>query len=706
MKQVLQNINTGETFIENVPVPTLEKNYVLIKNKFSVISPGTESMLIDFGKGNLVQKIFQQPDKAKEVFHKIKNDGLAATYDAVTSKLDTPIPLGYSSCGIVHSSESSYYQEGDRVISNGFHAEFVKVGQNLCAKIPEGVEDIDASFTVLGSIALQSIRLLNPSLGESVIVFGLGPIGNLACQILAANGCRVVGADINQSRCKELERLGFTTINPEDEECLIHYTNKYTNNNGFDGALISAKTSDSSLVNLTAKLSRKRGNIVLVGTAGLEIDRTIFYEKELTFQVSCSYGPGRYDKSYEHNGVDYPIGFVRWTEQRNFQSFLELLASKRINLDGLKGNIYNLDEAAAAYKSIESKLNLTAVLSYPSTSEIDRNVSVSMDKFFVNNTNENCTIGFLGSGNYASRVLAPQLKKSDCILKTIVSKNGLSSKLSAKKNGFEFASSSEDDVFSDSEINTVFIATRHNLHAQQVLRAIKAKKHIFVEKPLAINLEELEKIEEALCKDLQEPNSLLMVGFNRRFSPLIKKLKDDIDFLNQPFFINIDVNAGALPEEHWLKNPGVGGGRLIGEACHFIDLSRYIANSEIINSHVFSNKIDYQHDENFVINLSFKNGSMANIKYFACGNKGLPKENIQVICAGHQFNIVNFKKYQYFGSKNIKNKTLLFQDKGQKICLRKFIDSVTNGGTFPIPIKEIIEVSKVTIELSNELYNK
>lgn len=704
MKQLLQSLKTGDTFIEECPTPSVSSGSIRIQTTRSLISPGTEKMLVDFGKSSVFNKAKKQPEKVKQVFNKIHTDGVFATYDAVKSKLNEPIKMGYSNVGIIDkcASDIEEFKIGDRVVSNGPHSDHVVVGKNLCAHIPDNVSDEDASFTVVGSIALQGIRLLKPSIGEYIVIIGVGLIGLLAVQILKANGCKVLAVDYDQSKLDLAKNFGAEILNLSTDSSLNSYTLSKTNGYGADGVLICASTDSNDPIKDAAEISKKRGKIILVGVTGLEIDRGLFYEKELTFQVSCSYGPGRYDYNYESLGQDYPLGYVRWTEKRNFEAFLELLSSNAINVKPLISIKYNFKDATKAYSSLLENKNLIGVLLKYDFENIKKHDSVTLlKKSYIS---QKPVIGFIGSGNYASRVLIPNFKKNNAQLHSIVTSNGLSGTISARENNFSKSLTNFNEFISDKDLNTVIIATKHNSHADMVEKCLNLKKNVWVEKPLAISLEEHLRIKNLFLKN-SGPLPQLMVGFNRRFSPLVTKMHSLLTAINIPKSIIITVNAGTLPSDHWTQSIEVGGGRIIGEACHFIDLARYLVGKKIVETSVslFELKKNTSYKKDTVtFSLKFEDGSIATIHYFANGSSKFQKERIEAFCDGRVLQLNNFKNLKGFGWKNFKKISLLRQNKGQAESVKAFLNSITSGKSC-IPLDEIIEVSEKTLEIDNKL---
>jgi predicted dehydrogenase/threonine dehydrogenase-like Zn-dependent dehydrogenase len=709
MKQILQNLSNGQTILADVPCPSNKKGSLLIATQRSLVSSGTEKMLVDFGKANLVDKARKQPDKVKMVIDKVKNDGLLTTIDAVRSKLDQPLPLGYCNAGIVLESSVSNYSIGDRVISNGYHAEVVRVAEKLCAKIPDEVDDDSAAFTVIGAVGLQGLRLVNPTIGEIVVVSGLGLIGLMTVQMLIANGCHVLGIDYDSSRCKLAKQFGANVVDLSKGEDPIEMSKGLSKSRGVDAVIITASTESSELIHQAAQMCRKRARIVLVGVVGLNLRRDDFFKKEITFQVSASYGPGRYDPLYEEIGNDYPIGFVRWTEQRNFEAILDMMASGVLNVQPLISHRFSIEKALDAYEFLGDQASLGILLNY---SENSKN---ALSQKVINLTKDHKSfesgmpvIGFIGAGNYASRILIPAIKKTRADLHTLVTSGGISGVHHGSKAGFLKTTTDIDLVWNNSEINTVVIATRHNQHASQVISAIESGKNIFVEKPLALKLTELDMIDKAFIKaNKSRKNPLkLMIGFNRRFSPQIIKMKSLLDIKHEPKVIVITVNAGQIPSEHWTQDPVIGGGRIIGEGCHFIDLMRYLVGKKIVSHHATmigsSPHIDIRSDK-VSINLSFEDGSFGTIHYLSNGGKAFPKERVEVFCGDSALQMDNYRILKGFDWPNFSKMKSVRQDKGQISCSKAFVDSIKQGKASPISYDEIIECSRISIEVSESL---
>lgn len=705
MKQVLQNLGTGVMSLTDVPAPRAARGQLIIHTSTSLISAGTERMLVDFGKAGWIGKARQQPDKVRQVIDKIATDGLAATMETVRSKLDQPLALGYCNVGCIAElgPDVTGFAVGDRVASNGNHAEVVAVPRNLCARIPDGVSDEAAAFTVIGAIGLQGIRLADPKIGECVAVFGLGLIGLLTVQMLRAQGCRVLGIDVDPARLDLARSFGAEAANPlaENVEAAARI---FSRGAGVDAAIITAASKSNDIVAQAAHMSRKRGRIVLVGVVGLQLSRADFYEKELSFQVSCSYGPGRYDPNYETGGHDYPIGYVRWTEQRNFEAVLDLMASGAIDVAPLISHRFELaetDQAFALLTSGEASLGILLRYNGQDAGDLTRRV-VPIAEAGAAATNI-ATVSFLGSGLYAGRILVPAFKAAGAKLHRAVSGGGFSAVHLARKHGFAEAGTDEADSIVDPAIDTLVVATRHDAHARQVLAGLRAGKHVFCEKPLCLTLGQLAEIEaEAACRPAQK----LMVGFNRRFAPLTERASTLLGPLKGPKAFIMTVNAGAIPPEHWTQDPAVGGGRIIGEACHFIDLLRFLAGAPITSVH--AQALEQVGDrlpcvDNAAIQLGFADGSIGTIHYLANGDRRFPKERLEVFAAGRVLRLDNFRKLEAWGWNGFSVKRSWRQNKGQNGCAQAFIDSIRNGLSCPIALDEIVEVSRASIQAASVL---
>lgn len=706
MKQVIQNMKDGKTSTVDIPYPSISSNQIIIKTKTSLISSGTEKMLVDFGKSSYIGKAKQQPEKVKMVIDKLKTDGFSATYESVQSKLNQPLPLGYSNVGEVLEigSEVEDFKVGDIVISNGPHAEICKISKNLCAKVPAGVDIDSAAFVVLGSIALQGIRLATPTIGEKFVVMGAGLIGLLAVQILVANGCKVLALDFDSSRLKLAEEFGAETLLLGDEADPVKTGLAFSNGKGVDGVIITATTQSDDPIKNAANMSRQRGRIILIGVVGMQLDRSDFYEKELTFQVSCSYGPGRYDDSYEKSGNDYPFGFVRWTEQRNFTAILDLMESGKINVHKLISHKIKFEKVTEAYDLLTNDKDSLGLLLEYSPKQLDKNTGFKIHEKTITSV-EQPIVAVIGAGNYASRVLIPHFKKAGAIMHTLVTQGSIDGTIQAKKHEFMYTDTDINNVLSNTEINTIIVATRHNTHSDIVSKAILANKNVYVEKPLSITKEGLEEIREAIkSAHAKGFYPMLMVGYNRRFSKYTKKIKQLLQNDIGPKSFSMTMNAGLIDADHWTQDPSIGGGRIVGEACHYIDLMRFLCGSNIKNISAQFLKDDedasYKKDT-AIISISFEDGSVGVVNYFSNGSPKFIKELIEIYSNGKILKLENFNSLKGYGYKKFKKISSFSQDKGQANCINEFINSIKTGESI-ISIDEIFEVAEKTLDIVSE----
>lgn len=712
MKQILQSLKNGSTAIADVPMPQVKNKHLLIETHCSLISPGTEKMLLAFGEGSLLEKARQQPDKVRMVINKIKTDGLLPTLSAVQHKLDQLIPMGYANVGTVIAvgNDCAGFAVGDRVVSNGPHAEIVSVPKNLCCKIPPEVTDEAAVFTILGAIALQGIRLTAPCIGETFAVIGLGLIGLLTIQLLRAHGCRVLGFDLDDDKIQLARAFGAISFKIAEGIDVDALAKKYTQGRGVDGALITCATKSHAPIQQAAAMCRKRGRITLIGVTGLQLSRADFYEKELKFQVSCAYGPGRYDIQYEQQGHDYPYPYVRFTAQRNFEAFLDLLAMRSIDVSTLITHRYAINQADVAYaKLTEDPHIIGMILSYPrnthDTALHAREITLAHTTSTTSGQQQQTAkhavkLAVIGAGNYASRLLIPAFNKTPATIVTVACENGVSGYQVAKHFAIPKVTSDVATIWQDNVINAVVIATRHDTHAAFVLSALQAGKHVFVEKPLCLTAEEVTAIEAAKAK---HPETMLMIGFNRRFAPLTQKIKTLLATVVEPKSFIMTVNAGAILADHWTQQPSLGGGRIIGEACHFIDLLRYLANAHITDWQVISLGNVAIATDKVSINLSFADGSFGVIHYLANGHSSFPKERLEIFAGGRVLQLDNFRRLIGFGWSNFKKQTLWRQDKGQQQCAHAFIHAIQHNLPSPIPTAEIFEIARVTIAIAEDV---
>ena len=703
MKQLIQSFKTGELGLFEVPAPICQENGALVQTTVSLVSAGTEKMLVDFAKKSLLAKAKDRPDLVKQVVGKMKKEGVRNTLEKVFTKLDSPIPLGYSTAGRVLEvgSNMSGLNVGDRVACGGAgyanHSEINYVPKNLMVKIPDGVDDIDASFVTVGAIALQGVRQTEPKLGERVAVMGLGLLGQLTVQLLKANGCKVIGSDVDPDKIALAKKLGA------DETChaseLIAKANEFSNGNGVDAVIIAASTSSNQPVIDAAEISRMRGRVVFLGMVGMDIPRNDYYKKEIDLRLSMAYGPGRYDPEYEEKGNDYPFDLVRWTEQRNFEAFLGLIEEGKITPKDLITHSYDFDDAMTAYDLLEGKIQekyLGIVLKYKESINLDDHKIVQRSDKAVSADQVN--VGLIGAGNFTKSVILPNMAKvGGYELVGLCTATGVSAQGTGKKYDFKYITTDSDEIFKNAEINAVFVTTQHDDHAQKVIKAMENGKHCFVEKPLCIYEEELEAIKEAY-----DGKSILQVGFNRRFAPMVEKMKAK---LNGPVSINYRVNAGIIPKDVWIQDRTIGGGRIIGEACHFIDTCSYLVGSDVVS--VYASTVQKQDqsipdEDNVNITLNYANGSTATIAYYAYGDGSMPKEYIETFANGVSMAMTDFRELiVYSGSKANKTKTAN-QNKGFKSEFEAFKASVKSGDA-AISFESIYNTTKTTFKILDSI---
>ncbi len=712
MKQLLQNIKTGKSTIEDVPVPAPREGQALVKVSASLVSAGTERMVVEFAEKSLVGKARSRPDLVKQVIDKARREGLLNTAQAAFNRLDQPMALGYSSAGtiVVLGKNMQGFKVGQRVACAGggfaVHAEYNVVPRNLLTPLPKNVDFESAAFTTLGAIALHGFRLAEPQIGENVAVIGLGLLGLLSAQIATAAGCNVLGIDIDPARLALASSLGLQSA-PRQQA--IDSAQAFTANRGFDVIIICADTHSNDPVELAGVIARDRARVVATGAVGLTIPRKIYYEKEISFINSRSYGPGRYDLNYEENGQDYPLGYIRWTEGRNFEAVVDLLSSRKLKVESLITHRFPIEHGIKAYEVITGKKKesfLGVVLTYLATTD-DRPQTIQLSSTVSRQPSAVVKLGVLGAGLFANSVLLPAIKKSaDIQLIGIASAGGLHAQHSGKKFGFQYATSSDDEIINDPNINTVAILTRHDLHSELVVKALRAGKHVFVEKPLAIDPVGLNKIVKLLTADHRpqtgkggQPSAvsgLLTVGFNRRFAPLAQSLKSQVSNLKEPKHIHYRINAGPIPLNHWTQDPNIGGGRIIGEACHFIDFITFLVGEAPIsvNAYALPDGGKYRED-NVSMTFTFPDGSIGVVDYLANGDKSFPKERVEVFCGGQVSVLDDFVALQTVRDGR-KNEAKGAQDKGHVAEWKAFAKSIREGGEPPIPYEQLIGVTKST----------
>ena len=697
MKQIIQNLKTGDTYLEEIPVPKVIKKNLLIKTKCSLVSLGTERLLVEFGKAGILSKARQQPDRVKQVIEKMISDGILNTFETVYKKLEEPIPLGYCNAGVVVEVGEGVadFKVGDRVASNGPHAEYVCVPENLTAHIPENVSYEEAAFTVIGSIGLQGIRLLNPTFGETIVVYGLGLIGLIACQLLQANGCRLIGIDLDKKKIDIAKSLGIITFNNSTDGDPVSFVKSITDEVGADGVLITASAKSNDIISQSACMSRKRGRIILVGVVGLNINRAEFYEKELTFQVSSSYGPGRYDEIYEQKGIDYPLPFVRWTEKRNFESILFAVSKGKLDVKQLITNRVAFIDYMKIYGNMGDSNSIASILSYPEDAEFKSNIRINSKSF----VKQNSVIGIIGAGNFTKMALLPVLKNTAANIKYISSAKGVSGTFLAKKYSILNSTTDYRNILNDEEVDLVIITTRHNSHADLIIESLVANKNVFVEKPLALNHHELSRIIDIY----QQADKTLTVGFNRRFSPYTMKLKELLGNVNSPINIIATMNAGFIPPNSWVHDLEIGGGRIIGEACHFIDLLIYLTGNKVIGISASAlGKNSQENTDNVSVILKFENGSNGVINYFANGNKSYSKERIEVYSNSRTLILDNFRELKGYGFNGF-NKMKGKLDKGHSNQFKLLLERLKNGGSPLINFEELVNVSKAAFAVLDSI---
>lgn len=726
MKQVLQNLRTGETFVADVPVPKQKPGAVLVRTGASLVSAGTERMVVEFAGKSLVGKARSRPDLLRQIMDKARREGFLTTIEAAFNRLDQPMVLGYSSAGaVVALGEGvSDLRIGDRVACAGggyaVHAEYAVVPRNLVVELPESVDFEQATFTTLGAIALHGFHLGEVQLGERVAVIGLGLLGLLATGIAHSAGCAVIGIDIDPSRVGLAQAMGGQGVLREDAEAAAR---SFSRGRGCDVVLICADTPSADPVELAGAIARDRGRVIAVGAVGLELPRKIYYEKELSFINSRSYGPGRYDPSYEEGGHDYPIGYVRWTEGRNLEAFVDLLAEGRLDVSPLITHRFPIEQAEQAYELITGKRQETylgVLLTYsantgaspagengggdqvrdkPTPGEKPTSPGMVLPRPPEKSV-DRVRLGVLGAGNFAAGVMLPAIHKLSGIeLVGIASGSGVSASHAASRFGFHYACSDEQQVLDDPDINTVAVMTRHHLHAQQTLAALRAGKHVFCEKPLAILPEQLDEISRFLW-DFEESDgvsaALLTVGYNRRFAPLAVQLGNFFQGRSEPLVAHYRVNAGNLPASHWLHDPQQGGGRIVGEACHFMDFLTYLIGQapRSVNVNGLPDQGSY-HEDNVVITLLYPDGSLGTVSYLANGDKSFPKERVEVFSGGHVAVLDDFRSLELVkGGRRQTTHSRLRQDKGHQAIWQAFIEAVIAGGPPLIPYEQLFGVSQ------------
>ncbi len=720
MKQILQNLKTGEVKIADVPPPVAQNGRVLVRAAASLISAGTERMTVDMGKKSLLGKARERPDLVKQVIQKAQNEGLLNTFQAVRAKLSSQTALGYSAAGIVVDVGEGVaeFRAGDRVACAGAgfasHAEVLSVPKNLCVRLPEKVSYEAGAFGTLGAIALQGVRLAEPTLGEAVVVLGLGLLGQITVQLLKANGCRVFGVDPDEKKVELARELGAdeATANLNDAKKLVM---EWSRGRGADAALITAATSSNQPIEFAGEISRMKGRVVAVGLVGMDVPRKLYYERELSLKISMSYGPGRYDPEYEERGHDYPFAYVRWTEGRNIEAFLDLVAERRVNVEPLITHRFPIEEGERAYDLITGETKepyLGVVLGYDTEREIESRINLNTGKLAASKKNSAdafvVRIGVIGAGNYAKTHLLPRFKTAGAEFGSIATASGVSARDIGEKYGFQSCVANADDVINDPNINLIVIATRHDTHAELARRALAAGRNVFVEKPLALDDEELASVVDAA----RASGGQLIVGFNRRFSPLARRAAEFFATSNgsgnskAPLSINYRINAGRIPREHWIQDKGQGGGRIIGEVCHFIDLMHFLTGA--VTTRVYAEAIESRNHESInedsvFITLRFSDGSNGSIAYLAEGDKAMPKERIEIFGGGKVFVLDDFRSATLYHKGRVESLKLRNQDKGQTDEVRDVCEMVLKGTAAPIPLDDLSATTRATFRILDSL---
>lgn len=723
MKQVLQHARTGEITVEEVPAPQLLPGCVLVRIAASVVSAGTERASAEFARKNLLQKAKSRPDLVREVVSKVQRDGIFSAIQAVRSRLDQPQSPGYSSAGTVIAVGEGVtdLQPGDRVACAGagfaVHAEIACVPRLLVASIPTatpiGREEVpfdEAAFATLGAVALHGIRTAEVKLGDIVAVIGLGLLGQLTIQLLKASGCRVLGMDIDRSRADLARRMGTDGATSSASE-FRDLCSEFSRGAGADSVLIAAETPSSDPVNLAGAIARDRAIVVAVGTVGIDIERKAYYEKELDFRISRSYGPGRYDTAYEQKGRDYPIGYVRWTETRNMEAFVQLLADGKIGIAPLITHRFPIERAQSAYDLITGKPRepfLGVVIQYAPASNAPHNIALVPERIASTQSASASTgvsVGVLGAGVFATGTLIPAMKSSPANLVTVCTSTGAHAQHAARKFGFGSCTTDEDQLIHDPAVNTVVIATRHHLHAKQVLATLAAGKHVFCEKPLCLSEDELRSIIRAYLRVDAPGRPALMVGFNRRFAPMVTRMKSFLAPISEPLALHYRINAGYLPPDHWVNDREQGGGRILGEVCHFTDLLMFLAGSPIVEveARALSNAGRYSGD-NVLGLLRFANGSQGTISYLANGDRSYSKERIEMFGGGTAAVLEDFRRLDLVrNGRTEKIRSHWRQDKGHHAELSAFVQSVQRGGDPPIRFEEIVCSTLATLRIDESV---
>ncbi|HLL16613.1 MAG TPA: bi-domain-containing oxidoreductase [Pyrinomonadaceae bacterium] len=720
MKQILQNYKTGEVSVAEVPPPIAQRGRVLVRTAASLISAGTERMAVELGRKSLIGKARERPDLVRQVIQKAQREGLMNTVTAVQSKLNAQNALGYSAAGIVIGAgdDVTDFRAGDRVACAGAgfasHAEVLSVPKNLCVRLPDGVDFESAAFGTLGAIALQGVRLAEPTLGEAFVVIGLGLLGQLTVQLLKANGCRVFGIDLDASKVALARTLGADDGAVSGGET-PDAVSEWTRGRGADAVLITAATASDQPVELAGEISRLKGRVVAVGLVGMNVPRKIYYERELTLKVSMSYGPGRYDPEYEERGHDYPFPYVRWTEGRNIEAFLDLLAAGSVRVAPLVSHRFAIEDGERAYNLIAGETKepyLGVVLSYDTERELARSIERREGDAHIKRDidpvgaraagSATVSVGMIGAGSYAQKFLLPNFKANGAAFHAIATASGISARGIGEKYDFARILASAEETIADDNANLVVIATRHDSHAPFARRALAAGRHVFVEKPLALNDEELDGVLEAA----RVSEGRLTVGYNRRFSPHARACAETFAARREPLSILYRVNAGRIARTHWIQDPREGGGRIIGEVCHFIDLMHFLTGAtttRVYAEPVASRNEETLDEDSVLITLRFSDGSNGQIAYLAEGDRALAKERIEVFGGGRTFVIEDFRSATLYERGRERKMKLRAQDKGQAAEVRAVCAMVREGAPAPIALHDLAATTRATFRIRDSL---
>ena len=709
MKQILQNMKTGAVTVADVPAPVAQRGRVLVRTVASLISAGTERMKVELGRKSLLGKARERPDLVRQVVRKAQAEGVAAAYNAVRAKLDADAPLGYSAAGTVVGvgAEVRGFSVGDRVACAGHpfaaHAELLSVPQNLCVLLPDGMDFEAGAFGTLGAIALQGVRLAEPTLGEACVVIGLGLLGQLTVQLLRANGCRVFGVDLDESKIALAKEHGAEDgcVPDEDAERRIA---EWTRGRGADAVIVTAATRSNQPIELAGRVSRLKGRVVAVGLVGMDVPRELYYERELTLRVSMSYGPGRYDAEYEERGHDYPFAYVRWTEARNVEAFLDLVAAGSVRVAHLVTHRFPIEQGERAYELIAGDTqapHLGVLLEYPHERALATRIELAAEWKTAAATDV-VRVGLVGAGSYARKFLLPQLRAAGAEFQAIATAQGMSARDIGAKYGFQLCASNAEEVINDPATNLVVIATRHDTHAALAAAALRAGRHVFVEKPLALAEEELADVLAAAG----QTDARLVVGFNRRFAPLALKAKEFFTDTSAPLSIVYRVNAGRIARDHWVQDERVGGGRIIGEVCHFIDFMQFLTSAPPVRVYaesVAARSHEIVDEDSVIITLRFADGSHGTIAYLAEGDAALAKERVEVFGAGRVFVLDDFRRASLYRNGREERINLRAQDKGQAAEVRAICALVREGGEAPITLAELAATTRATFRIRESL---